>query len=170
MSERKTRMRRILETLNPVRVLAVYAIAGVILAGLWLANSGLGGTMVQALQTEVHGISFSKGCESPTTVGAPYTCTFLAQNLPSVDTALDTLTFNGISDTVNANPVPIPSGNILSSLTVASYGGGASCEDGAAVAVPVGGTGAVLCTLPSNSSVQFQPFSFYTPMRTTRAH
>lgn len=33
---------------------------------------------------------------------------------------------------------------------------------GASVPVPVGGSGAALCTLPSGGSVEFAPFSFYT--------
>src|SRR5262249_43150953 len=109
----------------------------------------------------LHGIAFSKGCESPTIVGNPYICTYKVANDPVVNTSLDTLTFSGISDTVNAVP-PVSSGPILGSLTVAAYVGGAGCVNGASVAVPVGGSGAALCTLPSGGSVQFAPFSFYT--------
>jgi hypothetical protein len=140
----------------------VYTIAGAILASVWLGSAGIGGMSLFAQTTALHGISVSKGCISPTMVGAPYTCSYSVSNSPSVDTALDTLTFNGVTDTVNANPLPIASGNILSSLTIASYSGGATCVNGANALVPVGGTGAVLCTLPSGSSVTFAPYSFYT--------
>ena len=61
-------------------------------------------------------------------------------NDPTVNTSLDTETFNGISGTVHAFPSDVSSGNILASLLVAAYGG-AGCVDGASVAVPVGGSG-----------------------------
>ena len=118
--------------------------------------------IIEAQDTPLHGIAFAKGCESPITVGDPYTCVYAVRNLLEVDTAGDTLTFNGLADTVFASPLPVNSGNILPTLTVALYNGGATCVDSNNVLVPQGGSGAVLCTLPSGGGVLFAPFSFYT--------
>ena len=41
-----------------------------------------------------HGISFTKGCASPTNVGQPYNCTYTVRN--NLDDAFDTLTINGL--------------------------------------------------------------------------
>lgn len=89
------------------------AIAGVVLAGVWLVNGGLGATAAYAQGTALHGIAFSKGCQSPINVGAPYTCTYKVVNDPNVNNSLDTLTFNAISDTVHASPADVSSGPSL---------------------------------------------------------
>ena len=109
----------------------------------------------------VHGIGFSKGCASPTNVGSAYRCTFTVVNLSLSDTALDTLTITALSDIVHAHPADVPSGNILSFLTVSALAGGATCNVSGA-STGGGATGNTICTLPSDSSISFALFSFYT--------
>ena len=111
--------------------------------------------------TALHGIGFNKGCASPTVVGEAYTCTLSVTNSDLVDTAGDTLTISSISDVVHADPSDVPSGNILSSLSVATIVGGASCNVSGTATGP-SATGNTQCTLPSNSAIIFSPFSFYT--------
>ncbi len=145
------------------------------LLGIFLAVAGISGALFlwapwarATPVTFIHGIGFNKGCNTPTNIGDPYTCTYGVVNSSLTDTALDTLTFTAISDVVHASP-DVPSGNILPSLTIASVVGGASCKDSSNAAT-TGGAGALgsgtapiaKCTLPSNSSVTFNPFSFYT--------
>lgn len=138
------------------RTMAGLAAGGVLLLVmiLWAPWAGAG-------SSTVHGIGFSKGCDTPTKVGALYTCTYSVQNSSLSDTAGDTLTFDSIVDVVHANPADVGSGNIIGSLTVASLVGGATCDVSGA-ATGAGATGNTACTLPSNSSVTFQPFGFYT--------
>ena len=109
----------------------------------------------------LHGIGFSKGCAGPTLVGNPYVCTLSVQNTALADTAGDTLTFTSAVDVVHATPSDVSSGNILASLTVGAIAGGASCNV-SGTSTGAGATGNTLCTLPSNSSITFLPFSFYT--------
>jgi hypothetical protein len=59
-----------------------------------------------------HGISFTKGCTSPTNVGAPYQCTYSVRN--NVDDAMDTLTINGLTDVVHSAGGDVSSGNVFS--------------------------------------------------------
>ena len=82
---------------------------------------------------EVHGIGFAKGCNSPTTVGAPYVCHFVILN--NSDTAGDTLTINSIVDTVHPTAGDVVSANLLPSA-VLTFTGLASCN-----------VGQTLCTL-----------------------
>ena len=89
---------------------------------------------------ELHGISFLKGCNSPTMVGEPYICTFQVQNV--VDTAHDTLTISSLVDVVHAGAGDVTSINLLLTPTVLTLAGGATCN-----------VGQTLCTLPFNSSI-----------------
>src|SRR5262249_9045592 len=71
----------------------------------WLiAGSALAATLVvlvgPAFSAPQHGISFTKGCDSPTEIGDPYLCTYSILN--NVDDNKDTLTINGLDDTVAA--------------------------------------------------------------------
>src|SRR5215510_3711185 len=68
------------------------------------------GTGSASAQNFFHGIAFTKGCDSPTDIGDPYTCAYSVLNV--ADTAHDTLTFNGISDQVHAFTGDVNSGNI----------------------------------------------------------
>lgn len=90
--------------------------------------------------TILHGISFLKGCNSPTTVGDPYICTFQALNV--VDQAHDTLTITSLVDVVHAGSGDVTSTNLLPTPAVLTLAGGATCN-----------VGQTLCTLPFGSSV-----------------
>ena len=57
---------------------------------------------------------FTKGCESPTQISAPYKCTYSVRN--TIDDNQDTLTINGLVDTVHAAGGNVSSGNVFSSL------------------------------------------------------
>src|SRR3989344_1339607 len=101
----------------------------------------------------LHGIAFSKGCESPIAYGDPYTCTYSVANV--VDTGdgagnKDTLTITSLVDVVHANPSDVSSGNILPSLTL-NFAGGATCN-----------VAQTVCTLPPGSSITSDPYTFYT--------
>jgi hypothetical protein len=111
-----------------------------------------------------HGFGLAKGCTENVDVGDPYTCFYLTSNTPLLDTALDTLTFTSLVDVVHAAAGDVSSGQLLPSLTVEAYVGGAQCYTDASqtTAVPVGGTGANFCIMPSGGSIRFEPHSFYT--------
>src|SRR5580765_3773913 len=118
-----------------------------------------------------HGIGFTKGCSSPTAIGAAYSCSYSVRNV--TDEAEDTLTINGLVDTVHAAGGDVNSGNIFSSVKL---------DNCSSVVLPcvqttatcsgptLTGTGtrddpwmnATLCTLPFNSRINVQSFSFYT--------
>ena len=49
-----------------------------------------------------HGISFTKGCQSPTAILQPYACSFTIRNI--TDEAQDTLTIHELVDTVIPRP------------------------------------------------------------------
>ena len=61
--------------------------------------------------TTQHGISFTKGCVSPTQIGQPYTCAYSIRNI--IDDAQDTLTIDSLSDTVHSSGGDVSSGNAL---------------------------------------------------------
>ena len=61
-----------------------------------------------------HGISVTKGCSSPTSVGQPYSCTYSIRN--NIDDAQDTLTVNGLVDVVHSAGGDVTSGNVFSQL------------------------------------------------------
>jgi hypothetical protein len=96
-----------------------------------------------------HGISFTKGCTSPTFVGQPYTCSYTVSNI--VDGAHDTLTISGITDTVHALGGNVVSSTVLDNAPV-TPSGGATCT-----ASPNR-----VCTIPFGDHVQIGPFAFYT--------
>jgi hypothetical protein len=102
-----------------------------------------------ALADVQHGISFTKGCTSPTEVGDPYSCTYTAGN--NVDDAQDTLTIKQIVDTVHSAGGDVTSSTVLDAAPV-TPSGGASCT-----APPNR-----VCTLPFGSRVVIGPFTFYT--------
>jgi hypothetical protein len=94
-----------------------------------------------AQAADMHGIAFTKGCDSPTYVGAAYTCDFGISN--TSDTAHDTLTITSVVDVVHAALGDVNSGNMLTTATL-TFGGGASCD-----------AGQNTCTLPWGSSITF---------------
>jgi hypothetical protein len=106
-----------------------------------------------------HGIGFTKGCESPTVVGAPYLCSYTIQNV--LDEAFDTLTVDSLVDCVFPATSQPCSGNILSDPTMTlKLSGGAYCDG-----IPVNGTGTMnlngKCTLPFGSRIDTNSFSSY---------
>src|SRR5262245_38172798 len=108
-----------------------------------------------------HGISFTKGCTSPTAIGAAYSCTYSIIN--TVDDAHDTLTITGLVDTVHSAGGDVPSGNVFSSLRFEIAAGSPTCVGGTgngSAGQPF--TGATSCILPFGSRLNVQPFSFYT--------
>lgn len=119
------------------------------------------GPVAQAQAVPTHGIGFAKGCDSPVNVGDPYNCGFLIANTPLLDTHGDTLTVTSLTDVVHAFNGDIPSGELLNTRVVAGYTDGAVCTDAANNPIPVGGTGATLCTLPTNSAVAFARAQLY---------
>jgi hypothetical protein len=107
----------------------------------------------------IHGITFSKGCDSPTAIGSPYRCRYGIANIGGdtgdVNTA-DTLTFNSITDLTQAG-VDVPSGEILDLLFL-TPANGAFCNTTGVNP----GTGNTECTLPPGGIVRSRPFSYYT--------
>src|SRR5437879_2152488 len=94
----------------------------------------------------LHGITFLKGCESPTTVGQKTKCNFTVAN--SIDP--DILTITGIRDVVHAAGGDDIAANILSQLNFTATGG-AFCN-----------VGQTLCTLPPGGKlVTATPFAFH---------
>jgi hypothetical protein len=88
--------------------LGVGGLAAVAILAVTLIGSAGGQPIVN------HGISFTKGCASPTQVGQPYSCTYTIRN--TVDDAQDTLTINGLVDVVHSAGGNVNSGNVFSSL------------------------------------------------------
>jgi len=98
-------------------------------------------------QAAQHGMTFVKGCITPTTVGDKIECNYGAFN----DFDPDTLTMTSVVDVVHAAGGDDTSGNILPNLQL-EFTGGASCN-----------VGQTLCTLPPNSSIQTSsPFPYHT--------
>jgi hypothetical protein len=117
---------------------AVAVVVGVLVSQPWAVA-----------QQPLHGISFAKGCDTPTVVGDKYRCHFEITN--NLDQGPDTLTITSLVDVVHAHPVDVNSGNVLSTLTL-GFTGGASCN-----------ATQTLCTLPPGSSIfTTAPLDFYT--------
>ena len=113
----------------------------------------------------VHGITFLKGCTSPTEIGAPYECRYGIGNVGGdtgnggVD-SVDTVTFHSITDVTHAG-VEVSSGEILPLLIL---------TDGNDVHVPgtectpagFGAIGNTECTLPPGGIILSETYSYYT--------
>jgi hypothetical protein len=143
------------------------------LAGLLLALMAQAATIsispsarpASAQAVNTHGIGFAKGCDSPiAAAGDPYNCGFLIANTALLDTAGDTMRVTQLTDVVHTAAGPIASGDLLPTRTIAAYTGGAQCYSDAAATIPVlvGGTGAVVCIIPSGGAVAFARASLYT--------
>src|SRR5262245_44951027 len=101
------------------RLAVVAAIPAVVAVVVFAVGSALAQPDVQ------HGIGFTKGCPSPTFVGARLSCSYTVRNV--IDEAEDTMTVTGIADTVLAagGAVASPPGYLgQSSVTVSA---GATC-------------------------------------------
>jgi hypothetical protein len=113
-------------------------LAGLAAGAAVLLFGGAGALGQVAVQ---HGIGFTKGCVSPTQIGAPYSCTYSIQNI--VDDAQDTLTINGLVDVVHAFPQtacpgpPSTCGDVSSSSV---FGSAALTFQALTITAPAGST------------------------------
>src|SRR3954453_18035914 len=132
---------------------------GVMLAAATLIALTFGPAV--ALADDVtHGIGFTKGCTSPTKIGATGTCSYTVRN--NLDDAGDTLTINSLVDTVNADSGDLGSGEIIGPVKIVAILGAtcvASSGDGS-VGNPY--TGVTSCTLPAGARLNVLGFSHYT--------
>jgi hypothetical protein len=113
-----------------------------------------------------HGISFTKGCESPTTIGAAFTCTYSIRN--NVDEAHDTLTITGLEDTVHSAGGDVSSGNAIANLKFEigefepTFSTPPFCNGQGTGTHDDPFRNATMCTLPYGSRLNVQGFSHYT--------
>jgi hypothetical protein len=113
---------------------------------LVVSTVGVLATATPASAAARHGISVLKGCESPTTIGSLYECSYaISQNVSG-----DTATITGITDVATTAGGPVSSGNILPLLTL-TLAGGASCN-----------TGQTACTIPDGGSIGTADYAYYT--------
>src|SRR5215471_7960478 len=111
--------------------------------------------------TGFHGIAFNKGCDSPTLIGQPYSCSYQILNV--VDQLHDTLKVNGLADQVHSAGGDVNSGAILSSLQLVFSDPSVSCTGGSGAGTNASPyVGATSCLLPFNTTITTKPFSFYT--------
>ena len=82
------------------RLAVLLATAGLLATTMFVGVAGVSATIGN------HGISINKGCQSPTKIGDPYTCSYTVFNINPIDSVGDTLTFNSLVDTVNRAPQP----------------------------------------------------------------
>jgi hypothetical protein len=113
-----------------------------------------------------HGISVTKGCDSPTLIGAPYLCTYTARN--TIDDPQDTLTFTSIVDTVQSSAGPVVSANLVPQLSfvigpfLPGFSTPPSCNGTGSGTLADPFVGQTMCTLPYGSRLNSLPFAFYT--------
>src|SRR5260370_37275164 len=88
--------------------------AGLVAVALVAGTIGYAGT-AHALN---QGLGVNKGCNSPTTVGQPYTCNYGILNISAINQTNNTITVTGITDVVNSAGGAVSSGNILSGLSI----------------------------------------------------
>src|SRR5215203_4203317 len=79
-----------------------------------IVGATLGISFATAADPVGHGLSFTKGCASPTVVGQPYSCTYTVRN--NVEDARDTLRVDGLTDVVQSAGGAVSSGNVFSQL------------------------------------------------------
>ena len=115
-----------------------------------------------------HGISFTKGCASPTQIGQPYTCTYSIRN--NIDEAQDTLDDHRPERHGAERRRPrVAPGNVFSSLRfeIGAFEPGFSTPPtctGIRARAPCATRSRARrsCTLPFGSRLNVLPFSFYT--------
>jgi hypothetical protein len=137
-------------------VLGAVGLASVLVLVIALVSA----TAVLAAGPVNHGISFTKGCQSPTHVGQPYTCTYSIRN--NVDEAQDTLTVTGLADTLQSAGGPVGSGNVITSLKFEIGAGSPTCNGIGSGTAADPFRNATVCTLPFGSRLNVEPFTFYT--------
>jgi hypothetical protein len=137
-----------------VRMLSVIALV----TGLGVTVS----TSAMATPLPQYGIGFTKGCVSPTLVGAPYQCGYTIQN--TIDTAGDTLTISNMSDIVHAAAGDVASpANYFALLHFDVLAGSPVCIGGTGtgtVADPW--IGVTSCSMPAGSKLETDTLSYYT--------
>jgi hypothetical protein len=131
-----------------------------VFAAALLALLALGASAARGTTAADHGISFAKVCTSPTEIGDPYQCSYTIRN--TLDEAQDTLTINGLEDTVHSAGGDLSLGNMLGSVQI-------TVESGATCVAPSGNgtaaspyTGVASCTIPFGGRVNVLPLSHYT--------
>jgi hypothetical protein len=109
-----------------------------------------------------YGIGFTKGCVSPTLIGAPYQCSYTIQN--TIDTVFDTLTITNMSDVVHAAAGDAASpANFFALLHFDVLAGSPVCTGGTGtgtIADPW--IGVTSCSLPAGSKLETDTISYYT--------
>ena len=134
----------------------------VALATMALVALSVGSVAPVSAQVVLQGLGVAKGCVESTPVGSPYTCAYGFTNNSGVNPSNNTITVTSVVDSVFASGGNVSSGNILGSLSLV-FSGAASCVGGSGlgtVASPY--VGATSCTIPQNSGILTQSFSFYT--------
>ena len=127
-----------------------------------LAALSIGTVAPVSAQPVLQGLGVAKGCVASTPVGSPYACLYGFANNRGVNPSNNTITVTSVVDTVFASGGNVASGNILPSLSLV-FSGTASCTGGSGlgtIANPY--VGATSCTIPQNSGILTQAFSFYT--------
>jgi hypothetical protein len=138
-----------------VRVLSAFALV----SGVWVAVLTSAATAAAVPQ---YGIGFTKGCVSPTLVGAPYQCSYTIQN--TFDTVGDTLTITNMSDVVHAAAGDVASpANYFALLHFDILAGSPVCTGGTGtgtIANPW--IGVTSCSMPAGSKLETANITYYT--------
>src|SRR5262245_5398771 len=121
------------------------------------------GTVGTTVAVVIQGLSVSKGCDSPTAVGAPYSCLYVITNSSAANPSQNTLVITNVKDDISAK-----SGLVTSTVELTR----GYFNTGAVNATCAGGTGtgtagdpfvnSTSCSLPFNSTLQSVDTSFYT--------
>ena len=126
-----------------------------------LAALTLGTVPPVSAQVVIQGLGVAKGCDPSTPVGSPYQCGYGFTNNNGVNPSNNTITITSVVDTVFAAGGNVSSGNILPSLHLI-LGGAATCVGGAGLGTAGPYIGATSCSIPQNSGILTQSFSYYT--------
>ena len=146
-------------------------VIGLVLTALAvLIAAGAGGGVARAADAQ-HGISVTKGCVSPTQIGAALHLHLLDPE-PDRRSRRTRSRSTALVDTVHASGGDVSSGNVFSSLRliVGQFAPGFSTPPTCAGPAGFSGdgspgnpwVGATKCTLPFGSRIGVLPFSFYT--------
>lgn len=117
--------------------------------------------VMAALAQTFHGITVLKGCDSPTKLGAPYSCSYQIRNSDP-----DRVKIVSLQDAITnsaASPAPTSPANTLSLLTLHVVSGTAACYDASNNALAAPFTGAAYCVMEPAAVLQSDPYSFYAP-------
>src|SRR5262245_41823782 len=100
------------------RLAAFMLLLATTVVSVFIAGAGSGTAATADTQ---HGIATTKGCDSPTLVGANNTCTYTIRN--TIDEAQDTIEISGFTDTVHSAGGDVVTGtaadhNVLNQLNL----------------------------------------------------